>query len=491
MSQLATGKVVNLAWCRYRSACYLTGRGLTWGHGNDSIVPQQAIDGGKYSLNVDIAKAAGTDICDTNIDFIVKASMDHVFVGARSGAPFVDLVSKLKIGGHLVVLLVDGNPEALQEQIAGLGYWQAKDQYLRAEGTQFLGIWKLLGRSRNGIRPQPPRATKRACIARYGAIGDMIIITPLIRRLAEDGYEVTMNITPYCAEVLKHNPYVHNIVIQERDMIPNNNLGEYWAEWMQDYDKYINLSESIEGTLLKVEERRDFYTTKKWRSSICNTNYYDNTMRLGGYPDDLGHNGEMYFSKTETKQAEFIRNKFPDKFVIMWALKGSSHHKIYPMLAPVLGTWLDNHPDAIAILVGAESDILLQFEHPQVKGMAGKTSLRDVFCLTKYVDLVVGPETSTTNASGCYDVPKITMLTHSTHENLCKHWVNDYCLQADVPCTGCHQLHYSMESCPCIDLSQGDSTEAAWSGPMCAGIGFPPAVLSARIDEVYKLWKAK
>lgn len=477
-------------WVRFRAAAYLGGRGIAWGCGNDPIVPQQAIDGNKYSLNIDVAKAGGTDICGTDVSILAKDSMDHLFIGPREGAPVRELVSKLKIGSHLIFYGIDLDPAALRAQIASLGYWQEKDTYLRE--NQFLGIWKLLGRSRNEILPPRPKAVKRACIARYGAIGDMVMITPLIRQLHEDGYDVTMNITPYCAEVIKHNPFVNNVVLQERDMIPNHDLGQYWAEWMGDYDRYINLSESIEGKLLKVEGRRDFYTTKEWREETCSTNYYDQTLALGGYPEVTGKRGELYFSNAEIKECRKIRERFHDKFMIMWSLKGSSHHKIYPMLAPVLSQWLDAHPDAIAILVGAADDAILGFEHPQVVNLAGKNTIRHTFCLAQFCDLVAGPESSVINAASCYNnVAKMAFLTHSHHNNLCQYWANDYCLQADVKCSPCHQLHYTLESCPLVSITEDSNPEPSWSGPVCAAAGFPPSRVMNRLDEIYNHYKAK
>lgn len=490
-------RVVASAWARFRAVGYLRGRGISFGVGSDPIYPQLAIDGGKYSLNVDFQRLPGVDIVDLEFNMLAKASLDHVFIGNRISAvtnPDVlikALVEKLKEGGHLVIYLVD---ELLQDKVDDLlkscGYWQAKDSY-RRDG-QFLGIWKLVGRQRRGILPAKPRAAKRACIARYGAIGDMIMISPLIRKLHEDGYEVTMNVTPYCADILKNNPFVSNIVLQERDAIPNQDLGPYWAEWMGDYDKYINLSESIEGKLIKVEGRRDFYTSKEWRHKMFGyTNYYDQTMRLGGYPEATGLNGELYFSAAEEKNVRFMRTKFKDKFMILWALKGSSYHKAYPLLDSALGEWLTKHPDSIALLCGAAGDEQLAFEHPQTIVCCGKVPLREVLCLTKYVDLVGGPETAITNAAACWDTPKLTLLSHSSHDNLCKYWTNDYCLAPEnIECYPCHQLHYSLPSCPLIEMQNTKTGKIITNMPICAGIGISPERVQARLDEVYAKWLA-
>jgi ADP-heptose:LPS heptosyltransferase len=477
------------AFVRYLSAAYLRGRGVSFGVGNDPIYPAKAVDMGKYSVNVDVGKMEHVDVLDSDMSIIARDSCDHVFVGARENPPFKELISKLKLGGHLIVHSVAVDPDIYRKLLSDFGVWKEKETL--THNGQFVGIWKYMARSGKGrVEPPAPVTQKRACIARYGAIGDMIILSPLIRKLHEDGYAVTLNITPYCAEVVRHNPYVSNIVIQERDVIPNPELGEYWNFWIPRYDKYINLSESVEGSLLKVEGRRDFYTTKNWRNELCSdTNYFDNTMRLGGYPTLTGSRGELYFSHQEQKDAKRFKAKIGvDRFCIMWALKGSSYHKIYPLLEPVLTEFLRQHPNATVLLVGAASDAQLQFNHPQVIPLAGEISLREVFSLIPHMDVVVGPETAITNAAGCTPVPKITMLSHSSHTNLCKYWENDYCLQAEAACSPCNQLHYTMESCPRTEIRSSKDGTPFWQGPTCATTGFPPQRVLDRLNEVYGLW---
>lgn len=496
MSAAPQSQVINAGWVRCRCIGYLRGKGLSFGlNGPEPIYPQAAIDNGKYSLNFDIFPHPGLHAVDQNLSVIAKGSLDHVFLGNRLSQYsdpenlVKECTERLREGGHLVLHMVGETPDRTDPWLKAAGYWQTKDVYLR--DGQMLGIYKLLGKQRRGILPKRPASgKKRACIARYGAIGDMIMISPLIKKLFEDGYEVTMNITPYCAEVLKGNPYVHNIVLQERDAIPNSELGPYWSEWKDDYDKYINLSESIEGKLLKVEGRRDFYTTKAWREDLFGSvNYYDQTMRLGGYPDSRGSRGELYFTNGEEKEAKYIRDKFSGKFLILWSLKGSSFHKIYPRLRETLEHWLLQRPDAQVILTGAEGDAGLQFEMPQVLPLAGKLPLREVFCLTKYVDLVVGPESAVINAAGCYSTPKICFLSHSSVENLCKYWENSYHLEPEgVACYPCHQLHYTLPSCPLLPAPGPVPADYNGQAPACAAQGVSPERLMATLDLVYNKW---
>lgn len=487
----------NSSWVRHRAAGYLRGKGLSFGVGPEHIFPDLAVAPGKFSLAYDSAHYPNLDICDETPNIIADNALDHIFVGPRvmdfkqPAEAIKNLACKLKIAGHLIIHITKDNVDP-DTWVSTFAKWKKKASYVR--GGQTLAIYKLLNRSSLGVEaPTPPSGRPRACIARYGAIGDMIMISPLIKKLAEDGYEVTLNITPYCAEVVKNNPHVHNIVLQEREMIPNADLGNYWNEWKDDYDKYINLSESIEGKLLKVEGRRDFFTIKSWREEQCGaTNYYDQTMRLGGYPDQTGHKGELFFSNAENKACKHFRSKYKDKFFIMWALRGSSFHKQYPLLGPVLTDWLNANPEATVMLTGGPGDEIMQFPHPQVIPTAGQIPIREVFCMTQYADLVVGPESSIINAAACFDTRKTVFLSHSNEFNLCAYWTNYTALAPiNVACYPCHQLHYTKPSCPMIQIKDGVTGKLAWEGPTCAGIGVTPERLKAHLDQEIALWKSR
>jgi ADP-heptose:LPS heptosyltransferase len=489
-------------WALYRSAGYLNGRGITLG---TPVVPPQAVNTGAYSVTVDILKAPGAVVIEEDLSLFADGSLDHVFLGKRLETVYEpekylrEVGRKLKVGGHLVVYFRVGHfevgvhqfyPEGVKGIVSSVGHWQEKASY--EENGEGLQIYKKL-QGKKGVEPQKPKGTRpRACVVRYGAIGDAIIMSPLLKKLDEDGFEVTVNLTPYSMEALKNNPHVANFIVQEKDVIPNLELGAYWDTWKGEYERYINLSESLEGGLLKVEGRLDFYTSKSWREKKCGKNYYDHTMALGGYPGEVGHCGEMFFTKAEERKMEKWFQDLSGKFVILWALNGSSFHKIYPLMEPVLRDWLAGHPEARVITVGDDAARIAEFEHPQVICKAGVWKLREALLATKFAGVVVGPETAMTNAAGCYETPKITLLSHSTHENLCKHWKNDYCLSPDTdlaPCYPCHQLHYSREGCPLGSIVEETSGKALATGPLCAMGAISGERVKARLDEVYGTWK--
>jgi ADP-heptose:LPS heptosyltransferase len=501
MTTTKSNRPPSQAWVRFRSVAYLTGRGLSFGVGDD-LFPRVATAPGKFSLNMDILPNPYVTVCDGRTDIFADGSFDHVVVGpglctTPNPAAFVrEITSKLKHKGHFVLYLrknIQNNPyklwdfnEASLIELLQGGAWRIKEQMI--VGDDMLIVVKKISGPRGTLEPKRPRAAKRACIARYGALGDMVMITPLIRKLAEDGYEVTMNITPYAAPVIENNPYVSNIVIQEREAIPNADLGPYWEHWKGEYDKYINLSESIEGALLKVENRRDFFTSKTWREKTCgNINYYDQTMRLGGY-DINGTRGELFFSDTERREAKKLREQYKDKFIIAWGVNGSSHHKVYPMAEAVVNEFCKTHPNVVVFLLGGPEAQRFEFEHPQVVKTAGQWPIRKTISFIALVaDAAVGPESMVMNIAACYDIPKIVFMSHSNPYNLTAYWTNVTALEPDTvlaPCYPCHQLHYSLESCPIKEIRDVETDEIIASGPACAMGAIPPDVVLDALNTV-------
>ena len=489
-------------WFLFRAAAYLGGQGITFG---DPIVPHAAKNLRTGSLNVDCLLSPEVDIIDTELNYLADGQYKHLFIGPRlammDNPPSMlrQLANKLAPGGHLIMgQKINDKTQKFYWDSAGvdfmvsdIGRWQIKDVYER--DGYLLRIYKKL-HGKKGVFPAKERSGKpRACICRYGALGDMIMITPLIHQLADDGYEVTMNISPYALPVIEHNPYVHNLIIQERDMIPNLELGPYWDEWRKDYARYINLSESLEGRYLKVEGRRDFYTPKEWRIKTGEFNYYDATMRLGGYPGITGTRGEFFFTDAEERNCKKFFDSHRGKYIVLWAMNGSSHHKIYPMMEVVVHDFLMAHPDAIIVKVGDANAKQSPFEHQRLLNMCGVWGIRESLLAAKYANLVVGPETMMTNAAGSMGTPVITLLSHSTHEALCKHWGdNDYCLAPEgIECYPCFQLHYTKESCPILRMENSETKEVITEAPACAIAGIKPERLVARMDEVYSKGKNK
>lgn len=444
-------------WVSYRAAAYLQGRGIIYGCGPNTPFPLEAKAPGVYAVVIDPAPHPLVSFIEA-ADFSGLADRAYNFVFCGVNTPpniTAKLIKKLRVNGHLIIHSVGPRSTEHMAMVEVAGHWQAKIDMVRDE--QRLTVLKLVDAEGAGVASVVPVEPPRACICRYGAIGDMIMVTPLIRALHERGFKVTVNTTSYSAEVLLHNPYVSNVIVQERNIVPNAELGGYWREWMGDYERYINLSESIEGGLLKLENRVDFYTPASDRHAVCNINYTDQTLALGNCSDAKNKLPELFFSPAEHKAAKsYLRSVGARAGVvtIMWGLNGSSYHKRYPLLKSVLEKWLPQHPEVRVLLSGNEQAKPLEFDMPQVIRASGALSLRMMLALATTVDIVVGPESALVNAAAASANHKIVLLSHSTHENLTKYWLNTTVLPPDrgqAPCYPCHQLHYSLESCPLVE----------------------------------------
>jgi ADP-heptose:LPS heptosyltransferase len=188
---------------------------------------------------------------------------------------------------------------------------------------------------------------------------------------------------------------------------------------------------------------------------MLNVNYYDAQLEIAGYPHVKGENGELFFSKAEERWCQEKLRKYRGKYKVLWSLSGSSFHKTYPFGQNVCDIFLSLHKDAVVFLTGSFKDLLLTWEHPQVKDLVDIWTLRQVLCAIKYMDLVVAPETGILNAAGCYDVPKIAFLSHSSVENLTKYFRNCTNLHGDVECYPCHRLIYQRIECPIDPITLG------------------------------------
>ena len=171
--------------------------------------------------------------------------------------------------------------------------------------------------------------------------------------------------------------------------------------------------------------------------------------------------------------------QFRNRFVIVWGLSGSALHKAYPYTDYVMAELLRDHPDIVFITTGDELCQALEHKDKRVVNRSGIWSMREAALACKYADLVVAPDTGLLHAAGCYVTPKIGLVGSNTLNNLTKHFVNDFSLQADehlAPCSPCFRLIYKASTqCPVDRLSLI---------PVCMSKGIRPDLVKEKIETV-------
>ena len=171
------------------------------------------------------------------------------------------------------------------------------------------------------------RQEKTACVCRFGGVGDMLQTAVILPGLKAQGYHVTVMTTPAGQEILRENPFVDDWYILDPDQVPNGELVNFWyVQEEERFNKFINLSESIEGHLLALPGRANHAWPLEVRKKRLNTNYHEWTCELAGVP----FKPSRLFHAT-AEELKTARERCPaDRFNLVWALSGSSLHKFYP-----------------------------------------------------------------------------------------------------------------------------------------------------------------
>lgn len=480
--------------CRFEVVQYTRGKVLDLGCGPNKGFPHWiGVDNcaDTAMFEIPIKPDLKVDDCADMQPYIQDESCDAVFSShllEHLADPLAALRSWwqcIKVGGHLVLYLPhadhypnigqphanpdhkhDFRPDDIRAMMARLTGWELLVNETRTERNEysFLQVYRKAESLTQSLTYRRPRPAKTACVVRYGGYGDMLQAANILPELKRQGFHVTVMTTPRGEDILRHDPHVDAFELQDDDQVPNQELAPFWAAHRRRFDRFINLSESVEGTLLAMAGRSNHGWPDAVRRREMGKNYLEWTAELA----ELPYRGESRFFATteEEKQARSriadVRNALagplrapmqaPQRFNIMWCLAGSSVHKMYPHQDTVMQAVLAEMPEAVIFMTGDMLCKILEAgweEHPRVRCLSGEIEIRETLALAQRMDCVVGPETGVLNAVAFEPMGKVIMLSHSSIENLTKHWVNAEVLTPQgTPCYPCHRLHHGREFCP-------------------------------------------
>lgn len=469
----------------WEAAPYLSGKGLDIGCGTFKVLPQAlGVDNDMTSVrNIAVHDATDLSLFATQqFDWVYSSHLlEHLVDPQKALAEWWRV---LKVKGRLVLYLPHedlyprvgeegANPDHkhnLNEKLVvgwmeAIGYWDLKECQVRDQDDEysfFLVFEKRDYRKHvysHLIKPEG----KTACVVRYGAFGDMMMAATVWAGLKQQGYHVTVFAAPPGSDVILHDPHIDKLVLFEKDQVPNADLGSFWEWHKPKYDKWVNLSESVEGTLLSLPGRTLHFWPPATRHKLTNHNYVQTHHELAGLP----HHPQIKFYATpeEKDWARKERKKLagPEQSVVMWSLAGSSVHKTWDGLDVILARVLLEEPTTRVVLVGGPDAVLLEggWQHePRIWKRCGRWTIRETLAFLAETDLVIGPETGVLNAASMMDLIKIVFLSHSTNENLTRDWKNVIAFSSpDTKCPGrgdneapaCHQLHYNWAHCQKVE----------------------------------------
>ena len=456
---------------RWELVPYTSGRGVDLGSGPVKVFPHFI----GVDINDDYVKVAHALRPDfsadcTKLDLFANESMDFAFSSFLLQflddypAALREWWRTIKPGGHLCLYLPHRElgpmakgqkheflPADIERAMLKVGSWDLLEDQVRDEDDEFafFQVYKKLTGTRHRYSCREPKPQKTCAVVRYGAFGDAIQTASVFPGLKRQGYHVTLFTSANAYKVVSEDPHVDRFVVQAEHQVPNLWLGDYWKSLAKKYDRFVNLSESVEGTLLALAGRPNHGWPQALRHKYMDRNYLEWTHELAQVPFEPGKGATFYATDMERAWAKSERKKM-GPFVVLWSLSGSSVHKVWPYMDAIIAS-LMLKSKAHVVLAGGDDGILLEAgweQEPRVHCTSGKWSIRQSMAFAEVADLVVGTETGLMNAAAYLPVPKIITLSHSSINNLTRDWVNCTSLYSrNTPCYPCHQLHTSFEFC--------------------------------------------
>ena len=330
-----------------------------------------------------------------------------------------------------------------------------------------------------------PKPAKTCAVVRYGAWGDALQMSSVLPGLKKQGYHITLYTTPRAWEVLQHDPHVDEVILQDTDQVPNVALGPFWSNEKLKYDKWVNLSESVEATWLTLADRP---YSGQWpqavREKYLDTNYVQFQHELAEVPYTKPE-VKFYATQEEVSWAQAEAEALRAKPLILWVLNGSSVHKVWPHIDQIFARLLLTYPDVRIVTVGDVKSLALDEPwrgEPRVMRKAGQWTFRQTLAFAEACDLVVGPETGVLNAVGMREMPKIVFLSHSSRENLSRDWNNTHSLfSTKTSCYPCHRMHYNWDHC-----KRNDDKGQYWEGTAQCQVDIPPEACWMALQRALK-----
>jgi ADP-heptose:LPS heptosyltransferase len=315
---------------------------------------------------------------------------------------------------------------------------------------------------------------KRCLVIRCGAMGDVLEATSVCASLKKQGWYTTLVSTPYAAPAVRNNPNVDEVIEM---VVRGRTFNEVTTEWKQiamSYEKFINLHQIVEGTLLLSGEQIAYNWHPAARHKLCNHNYLEFLHLACGVPYERGQI-RFYPDTADMDWANELRSKIREPYILLNITHGSSTHKIWPHQRSFIYRVLMKYQDLHVIMAGTEQGKDFEaphVDHPRVTLTSATLDLRKFLTLPFISDIMMTPETGIAYAASNMDLPKLVFLSHATEENLTRDWNNAYTFHSGgmaIECKGrgknyapaCHQIHNNWDTCTrvvnldCRDCMQG------------------------------------
>lgn len=257
----------------------------------------------------------------------------------------------------------------------------------------------------------------RILVDRRKAVGDVIMITPLLRELRKRyGADAFIQVVTEEVGILENNPQI-NAVVAPKDMKQED-----------PWDLYLNLNDAYESNVT--------------------SHYVDAYLyRAFGYGiDEIDRTTELVTTDEERENVEEALEEIGDNYIVVHMRRWAWENKnVAPETWILVMAWLEKmYPDVKIVSVGAQYDMRAPSnEGSRFVDLNEQLSFGEIRHLISKAKLFIGGDSGPYHIAGTTDTPIVALLSHLAPEQILP-WrdgefgKNVHVVQSKVPCVGCY-----------------------------------------------------
>ena len=307
-----------------------------------------------------------------------------------------------------------------QKKFATLRAWNRKRNYFFKSLRMTIARWRWDRRSRQTFIV--PAAGKILLLRNDGKIGDMIVSTSLMRGLYQNGFTVDILATESNAVVIKHNPYIRKIHI-------DNGSGETAALAAEHYDLVIDMGDKISPASLLFLRQINAQNVVGFNKEQYNI--YNKSITFSGFQQHITERYALlmqelklnshdtaynlfYPEEIAQETAVFLKNLPQQKNIVVNPFAADSKRELSAtQLSDLFIHLRAQFPDYNVIYFDPENRIRIEvptgvYKNPQ-------PSLFSAIALIAHSDLVITPDTSIVHIAATYRKPLIALYGNELH----------------------------------------------------------------------------
>lgn len=301
----------------------------------------------------------------------------------------------------------------------------------------FLQVYRKEGAGK-GQAVEPPLPARRAGVVRVGGHGDALWASSVCAHLKEQGYHVTVYASKHGAEVLKHDPNIDRCFGLPDNALSDADFLAWRAHEALKFERWVDLLGSVENRLLYHENTNEFFLPHRLRHLYGNRNYLEVVHEYAGIAQG-DYRQRFHPTEAEREWARKMRSLL-DGPVVLIAPSGSGPVKYWPHTQRLMELLAAEKIYSLA--VGDIRDDRVVGVDPYGIFVGMEWPVRAALSYALLADAVVGTESLIVNAVAFEPMLKVVTLSHSSNENLTKHWVNTVAIEAtSLGCHPCHRIH--------------------------------------------------